>query len=271
MKRLVLLCLLLFALPVRADYPLEIIELNSRPVQEMIPVLKPFIAPGGSIAGMNNQLIIRTSPENLEEIRSILERLDHPPRRLMIAVRQYAGNRVQDRAVAADINTHLGKNARVVVGDSANPNDLRVRMKSARTQSHLDATHRIQATEGYPAFIATGQAIPVPEQTTVVTPNSSYQQTTTRYKPVTSGFYVIARLNGDRVTLEISPHMNRPGSHQGSYDIQEAHTLVHGRLGEWITIGGVNQQGAGSDRDLLYRARTANQSQRTIELLVQEL
>ncbi|MCG8426249.1 MAG: hypothetical protein MI754_02695, partial [Chromatiales bacterium] len=99
-----------------ASYPLEIITLTSRPVSEVLPIIKPFISPDGSVSGMQNQLIIRTSPDNLEEIKEILAKIDTPARRLMISVRQGESTNQQRQGISADISTMVGKNAKVIVG-----------------------------------------------------------------------------------------------------------------------------------------------------------
>ncbi|WP_428634379.1 secretin N-terminal domain-containing protein [Sedimenticola sp.] len=271
MKRLLFLLILItwFAQAV-ADYPLEIIQLNSRPVAEVIPILKPFIDKDGSIAGMNNQLIIRTSPDNLVEIKQILRRIDQPPRMLQISVRQSAGNQISQRATQADVNTLLGKHAKVIVGRPQD-NDLRLQMKQARTQSAQDATHTLQVLEGHAAFIDTGQSVPVPEQTTIVQNNTIHQQMTTRYKNVTSGFYVIPRVNGSIVTLEITPYMSRTGTTRGQYELQQAHSVVSGKLGEWITLGGTSQSVNRQGDRILKNTHTVSSEERSIELRVDEL
>ncbi|TVO75932.1 MAG: hypothetical protein FHK78_10695 [Sedimenticola selenatireducens] len=272
MSRLFFLLFLLFcSSSVIADYPLEIIQLQSRPTAEMIPILRPFIDKDGSIAGMNDQLIIRTSPANLVEIRKVIQRLDHPPRRLMISVRQATGHQLNQRRTQADINLVVGKHAKVVVGNPGNDNTVRYQIRDSQTKSNLDATHRLQVLEGHSAFITTGQSVPVPEQTTTINNNTIHQQITTRYKNVTSGFYVIPRLNGEQVTLEISPHMIRPGNRQENYDIQQAQTMVSGKLGEWIAIGGINQQVRQANQGLLRETQTNNRDDRSIELLVEEI
>lgn len=267
---LILVLLLCASPPLFADYPLEIIELKSRQVSEMIPLLRPFVAADGSIAGMNNQLIIRTSPENLREIREILQRLDRPPRRLMISVRQASATNLTRHRSQADINAMIGE-GKVIVGQPGGGEGLRYRLRESRTRSDRDITHRLRVNEGYPAFIATGQAVPLPEQTTIIDGRRVYQQRSTRYRQVSSGFYVTPRLNGDQVTLEIIPGMERPTGERGVYSTQQAHTLLSGPLGEWITVGGVSQQ-AGSDREgILNQTRTSNDDDRIIQVRVEEV
>jgi type II secretory pathway component GspD/PulD (secretin) len=253
-----------------ADYPLEIIELKARPVDEIIPLVRPFAGPDGTVSGMNNQLIIRASPERLKDIHEILERFDRPPRSLIIQVRHGRMAEGEKQRLSAGINANLGEHAQVEIGDATPPESVRIRAGSRSTRSMDEATHRIRATEGKPAFIATGQSIPIREQSTYISGHSIHQQTTTRYRDVTGGFYVVPQLNGDQVTLRISPHMDRPGQVRGTFDIQHADTTIVGYLGEWIPIGGV-EQGATQERaGTLRRYSTSSREDRQIYLLVEE-
>ncbi len=269
--RLTLLLTLLFSSPLMADYPLEIIELKGRTVEEMIPLIKPLVEPDGSVAGMQNQLIIRTSPEKMDEIRRVLERFDHPPRQLMIYVRQGVASNRSGIGAKADVNTMLGKHGKVVVGNSTPDEGVRFQVRSARTRSDLDATQHIRAVEGRPAFIATGQSVPIQEHTTTVYGGIVQHQETTSFRDVTTGFYVTPQIIGDQVTLQISPHMERAGNVQGTYDIQRAYTTIRGRLGEWIDVGGTSR-GSYRDQDGILRSiSTTNHEDRSIQLLVEEL
>jgi type II secretory pathway component GspD/PulD (secretin) len=269
--RLFLLLTLFFSAPLLADYPLEIIELKGRTVEEMIPIVKPLVGPDGSVAGMHNQLIIRTSPERMGEIRRVLERFDTPPRQLMIYVRQGVATNRSGTGFRTDVNTMVGKDAKVIVGRPGPDEDVRFQVRSARTKSHLDATQRIRAVEGRPAFIAAGKSVPIQERTTTYYGGVVQHQDTTKFRDVTTGFYVTPQIIGDQVTLQISPHMERSGTVQGTYDIQRAYTTVRGRLGEWIDIGGT-ARGSFRDRDGILRSiTTRGHEDRSMQLLVEEV
>src|SRR5437773_7830454 len=67
---------------------LEVIELSYRNADQVIPILKPLLAPGGTISGMQNRVIVRTTPQNLAELRKVLDLVDAMPRMLLISVRQ---------------------------------------------------------------------------------------------------------------------------------------------------------------------------------------
>ena len=121
MKRL--LFLLLFATSaVLAQETLEVISLRHRTAEQVLPVLRPLLAPGGALTGQSNQLIVRTSAENLAQIRAVLDAIDQPPRRLMISVRFDAGQ------------------------------------QTARSARDEQAEQRLQVLEGGQAYISTGEA-----------------------------------------------------------------------------------------------------------------
>lgn len=271
MKRLLILLLLLQSSILLADDPMVIIELKARTVNEIIPIIKPLLQPNGTVTGMNNQLIIRAKPEQIKEVRKILESLDKPPRKLIIYVRHGATYDLDRDGVSADINTKLGKHSNVVIGRNRDPGSARIRVRSSSTNSKLNATQHIQALEGRSAFIATGKSVPINEQTTVISGNSLHQQNTVRYRDVTTGFYVIPQLNGSNVTLNISPHMQRQGSIHGTYDITEANTSVRGKIGEWITIGGVADSIDSQRSGILRKSQTTGHNQHSIQLMVEEI
>jgi len=70
-----------------AQGALEVIELRHTTAERVMPTLRPLLEPGGVMTGQRNQLVVRTSPGNLAELRKVLEALDRAPRRLVILVR----------------------------------------------------------------------------------------------------------------------------------------------------------------------------------------
>ena len=67
---------------------LEVIQLKHRSTNEIIPLIDPFLDKQGALNGMRGKLIIRTTPENLREIKQLLNEIDSAPRRLIITVKQ---------------------------------------------------------------------------------------------------------------------------------------------------------------------------------------
>ena len=55
-----------------AEPVVEVIPLHYRTAEEVIPILQPMLARDGAISGFRGQLVIRTTPENLAEMKRIL-------------------------------------------------------------------------------------------------------------------------------------------------------------------------------------------------------
>ena len=283
MKRLIamLLCLLpAFAL---AQQEMEIIPLKNRTVDQVMPVIRPLVEPGGALSGMNNQLILRASRKNREEIKLALAALDTPARQLVIRVTQNrdaamarsgaeafgsVGNdnvRITQRATGAGAGggTVVNRHGDSVVGGQV------VETRSTRTAS---AAQSVQVVEGGRAFINVGQSVPLPMQQVVLGPGGAIVTNTTVYRDIGQGFYAEPRLAGDRVTLEISPQFDTPGNAgYGSVNTQRVSTTVSGRLGEWIELGGSGQQAAGTNRGNLSVGTSDVRDNRSIWLLVEEV
>ncbi|MDQ5877459.1 MAG: hypothetical protein QG638_190 [Pseudomonadota bacterium] len=286
MKRLfvALICLLPFLpLQAHAQQEMEIIPLKNRTVDQVMPVIRPLVEPGGALSGMNNQLILRASRKNREEIKRALAALDTPARTLIIRVtqnRDAAMNRSGAEAFGSVGNDHArvtqsptgvaSSGGTVVIrrGDSVVGGQV-VETRSTRTAS---AAQSVQVVEGGKAFINVGQSVPLPMRQVVVGPGGAIVTDSVVYRDIGQGFYAEPRLAGDRVTLEISPQFDTPGNTgYGSANTQRLSTTVSGRIGEWIELGGSGQQAAGSNRGNLSVGTSDVRDNRSVWLLVEEV
>lgn len=283
MRRLLLLffCLPLFAI---AQQEMEIIPLRYRSVEQVIPALQPFVEPGGALSGMNNQLILRGSARNREQIRQALAALDTPQRRLTIRVSQSRDAETRQQGGEVSGNVGLGNNARIIQpSTSTSQGGAQIEMRrgdsnaSTRvydTRSTRDArtSQVVQVVEGGRAFIQVGQSLPLPLRQVVLGPNGTVVTDSTVYRDIGQGFYAAPRLAGDRVTLEISPQFDTPGNQgYGIVNTQRLTTTVSGRLGEWIELGGSAQQAGGRERGNTGVATSEVRDTRSLWLLVEEL
>jgi hypothetical protein len=269
---------------------IEVIPLNYRTAEQVIPALKPLLDKNGTLSSMQNQLIVRTTPGNLAELKRVLATLDAVPRRLVITVRQDAmlerertRTDVSGRVSAGDAAVAVAGagGARGGTAEIRNGNDV-VRGRIDNTRS-LDAdrdTQSLQVLEGNSAFIRTGQSIPVPQsQFAGAIINGQFvgrANNAVEYRDVLTGFYVLPRVAGDRVTLEINPQRDtlaRPEQNlpRGSVNVQQAATIVSGRLGEWIEVGAVVQGVTGEQSRVLGSTRENSSDNRRILLKVEEI
>jgi len=264
---------------------LEVIPLHYRMAEEIIPIIQPLLAREGSVSGFQGQLIVRTTPANLEEIKRILASLDTAPRQLVITVRQETD--VERSRSSAEVSGSVGgdhgrvtipgsggtRGGNVVLRDGDDP--LRVNVLEG-TSSETDRSEQtVRVMEGREAFVRIGQSVPVRErqvQRTVVGGRVVEQVVEgAQYRDVASGFYVLPRVSGDRVTLDVSSQRESLSRRSaGNVNVQSLVTTVSGRLGEWMEIGGVGQDASGRQAVLLGRSATASRDSRRVLIKVDE-
>jgi type II secretory pathway component GspD/PulD (secretin) len=254
---------------------LEVIQLKYRRVDEVIPILRPLMPPQGSLSGLNSQLIVRTTPQNLQEIKQILATLDAAPRRLMISVRQDADLERSREGGQVSGSAQVGESVTVTVpgrptppGATARADDVRAKVYSSESQKTDRVSQQVQVLDGNRAYIRVGQSVPVRARQYVDTPAGRRLTETTEYR----GFYVVPRVSGATVTIEIftaADSLQSPAT--GATNIQRVHTVVSGRLGEWIEIAGIGQEAKRRDAEILARSSDARREDRRVLLRVDEV
>lgn len=284
MKKAILYFVLIFiSFPAWAE--LEVITLQHRNAQDVLPIIQPLLDQDDVARGMNNKLILRTSPRNLAEIRKLLEQIDTAPRSLKITVMQNVDSETVRRLTEVSGNIGLGGDARIGMRGGRGEGGLtveagqgadraRARVYSTRSLDADKKTQQIQVLEGGRARISVGQAVPVTQRQVVRSPWKTQVIEDTQYREVSSGFYVVPRLNGDRVTLEISAQndMLSPGSaNQPATTVQQMTTTVSGRLGEWLVLGETLQQAEGEGSSISTHSLSSAHEQRNVLLMVEEI
>ena len=264
---------------------LEVIPLHYRMAEEVIPIIQPMLAREGSVSGFQGQLVVRTTPANLEEIKRILASLDTAPRQLVITVREETD--VDRSRSSAEVSGSVGgDHGRVTIpgsGDTRGGNvvlrdgddRLRVNVLEDSGSERDRSEQTVRVMEGREAFVRVGQSVPVRErqvQRTVVGGRVVEQVVEgAQYRDIASGFYVLPRVSGDRVTLDVSSQRESLSRRSaGNVNVQSLVTTVSGRLGEWMEIGGVGQDASGQQAVLLGRTSTTSRDNRRVLLKVEE-
>ncbi|MEJ5865144.1 secretin N-terminal domain-containing protein [Pseudomonas farsensis] len=205
---------LLLTASLTAQAATEVIPLQHRASGELLPTAQSFIGKDGTVSTFENKLIVNAPQQRIDDLRTLLQQLDTAPKRLLISVDNDDSNFQDNRG-----------NARVIRYGTAN---------------REGGMQQVQASEGQPALIQVGQSVPV---TSSSTDGYGRVQSNTEYRNVTQGFYVTPSLSGDTVRLQISTNNDRMSQErQDVVKVQSTDTTVTGRLGEWITLAGFNQQ-----------------------------
>lgn len=281
-KRFLSLVLLLLSAPAWAE--LEVIELKHRSAEELLPVVRPLLDKDDVASGMNNRLILRASPRRIAEIRKMLDSLDTAPRRLKITVMQDVDSDTVERLTELSGSAGIGRDGRVTVpgsGDNAGLNveagreqdRLRARVYSTRSLETDRKTQQLQVMEGNRALVRSGQSVPVPVRQVIQRPWGTEIVETTEYKQVDSGFYVLPRVSGDRVTLEIDAQNDAlaPGGTYPTTRTQQTTSTVSGRLGEWLVVGGIGRRTDDDGSTVSTRSTARAQEQRNMLIKVEEV
>jgi len=210
------------------DFALEVIPLHHRSAAELLPMVQDFIAKNGVIKAADDKLIIRTHPANLSELRKLITKLDVPLRSLLITVKQLSGESARQDEASTESRT----------GDNDAPVH-NTRVWRTDTRDGADRTQQLQVTEGAEAFIDVGRQIPISDFALSQSRSGTLMEQKTRYVGATTGFYVRPHLNGDTVSVEITPYQTTQSgvTTPPKFITQALHSTVTGKLGKWITIG----------------------------------
>ncbi len=257
-RTFVLVVLALFAHVAHAvDHRLEVFDLKHRPAAQIAPIVQPLLNDGEAVQAHGFELILRAAPGTIEQVRSLVQRLDRVPQRLLVSVRQSDTAQTAERDAEARLTARPGHSS----------GSVRAYATNDREQGAV--TQQIQVLEGNAAFISFGQSVPTNDRTVIIGPGGTAVQDSSRYRDVTSGFYVLPQVTGDLVHLQISPHrdtLSRDGG--GIINTQRADTVVESRLGQWIEIGGTVERRSDTGEGIVYSTRGRTEQQGRIEVKV---
>ncbi|MCS7102059.1 MAG: hypothetical protein NZL99_10225 [Burkholderiaceae bacterium] len=240
---------------------IEVIALRHRPAEQVLPLLRPFLEPGGAVSGQGFQLFLRTSPENGRQLKALLAAIDRPPRELLITVRQERADDREERRLSAD--------GGVIVSTRRVEGNVTVEADNARTVGTGRSEQRIRVMEGARAYIALGIAVPLTFRRYLVTPQGLTAVDGTVYYEAVTGFHATPRIAGELVTLELAPVQTELAA--GVVESTRLQTSVQGRLGEWIAVGDADARSETRASGLLSERARTQAAQRGVWLKVDEV
>ena len=246
-----------------SDLVTEVITAGYRPVDEIVRILKPMVPRPGSVSGAYGKIIVRTTPQNMREIKQILATLDRAPVNLVISVRYSINEEVRRDLYEAfgevsggNVGISTGRDAGsgrgLVIGRQDGDQQAGVRIDKTQSLGSDAGTQRVRVLEGKEAFIQSGRSVPVTDERVVVSGSGvTTVQRSTSFRNVDSGFSVRARLSNDgRVSVEIFPRRNRLDTGSGAIEVREASTVVSSPLGRWMEIGRIGGTTSESSRGI---------------------
>ncbi len=204
---------------------MEVIQLNNRPAEEVTTLLAPLLDSQDRVVQNGSSLIVKASPAKMDQIRTLIQKLDTRLSNLVISVLQTSNK------TAAELNAEASI--------AASPNGIHMRGMVANTEDLKNRRQhqQIRTLEGQAARIQTGQVRPVQNYSVYSSPYGNSVSSDTQMIEASTGFAVTPRLAGQQVMIDIEPWSDQ-FQRNGQIETQSARTSIRANLGEWIEIAG---------------------------------
>ena len=231
------------------DTVIEVIPLTNRPAFEILPLLAPLLGNTAQLIDNGSNLLVKTTPDRLDEIKSIVKQLDVRQSNLVITV-------MQSRQTNADeLNAAARAQLNVSVDDAARIGGRMIgHLYQTQAKDADESTQTIRTMEGVPAHIKAGNVYPRQYYSTY-----GYA-TATEHIEATTGFAVVPRLAGQQVILSVSPWSDKMNG-RGQIETQNAQSTIRVNLGEWVELGGVSGNSRSSSNGALVITRQIDKNQ----------
>jgi hypothetical protein len=203
----------------------EILTLQHRLAEDVLPRLRPFLDPQGTLEGHGQRLTLRTTRQNSAQLKALLANLDRAPRKLLVSVREDRPPAETGESRAADGSMTVDSRRAAQDGPG-----------NARTDRALGRSQQLQVLEGERVTIRFDTAVPLRLRRFVIDAQGVTEVRGTAYYDTTTAVIVRPILVAETVSLEISPA--QPPEPAGDGTAAMSSTTVSGRLGEWIAVGG---------------------------------
>jgi len=246
--RLLLLLIFCFSVPAAlAQRQLTTIAVNYADAQQMATVIKPYLSAESSVSVYQNRLVLNVTPEELAKTREVLKQLDAAGRQLLVSLRTDSLGNDSSRGVDVDA---VIKSGDTTITNTNKPHGRNtetrttIRVQNESGSSSGQGNQAVRATEGMPAYIATGMTAPVQSYYTGPDGRRYYQQ---EHVNAVAGFYATAWVNDNVVRISIDQTNDQLAGR--NIKSQQLQSQVSGALGQWIPIGmlsnSASQQGQG--------------------------
>ena len=227
----------------------QVISLEHRSAEEILPLVSPHLAENVSLSGRDYRLIVRASPERLQQLKALVAQLDTPRRQLLITVRYEQGPVTVGRTRAVVRERPVGgaasrSTAPYSLGQSQRAEPVRDRSSagsghlSTRRRATPQDTQTLRVLEGEWAYLAAGESEPgfgYPVEISEAQGISVLYGDT--FRRMTTGFLIRATVRRKQVTVAIKSVRESPSRVGGGRtEMTHAETRVTGPLGAWFGV-----------------------------------
>lgn len=224
---------------VQAKPVLEVIQLQHRQGLELAEVIRPTLGKGTTVSPMGSKLIVQAEAADMAQIKTLIAKLDKAAHNFQLIVKFTTTEKTEKKDDGAALKTTGGK----VTGAG-------VRAKRVLTTTVNETVQRAKVMENSWARFKLLKGKPVTMVTTVKGKNGQpLQQTQVVTQEEETGFRIQPRVSGGKILLTIASAQQAMASDNGVQTVAaETSVLIPGN--KWIRIGGNNESGRQTDKEL---------------------
>lgn len=257
----------MISLIAQAATEFKIITLQHRFASDLLPTITPMVGADGTATGMQNQLILRASPERMRNIEAMIETLDAERVNRRITVSN--SNHIENQQNRTDASGTIRRGNVIISNDRyARPNSGRIDIERSTSTISRNNNQFISVVDGERAYISNGQIVPFTQEWISLSRRYVQIDRLTDWREVTTGFAVRPRTIGNQVELEITPRIANLNN-QGFIDFESLSTTIRVNLGDWVNIGGTMQNKDEMSRRILSVQSTSNSQSSNINIKVE--
>ena len=255
--------------PAAAEEVVQIRIIN-RDVNEILTIVQPLISPYGFISAdvPSNSLIVIDQPAVVNQIRTLVSRIDQPVPQLKIRVQYGYDNSRQGQSASVEGQVQVG-DATIGAGDKASTG-IEATLSAGQGQSQSKGDYMVVVRSGSTAYISSGYDVPYPERWSRLSRKHGHTGGPLTFKKVDTGYDVRPVLVGEMVQIDITPHISYLDARGLRQPIRfaEAATRLNVPLGQWVEIAGANEATQEIYSQILSAGRTSAGKQLSMRLMV---
>lgn len=269
-----IICSIFFLQPLNGlcENSTEIIRIEFRKASELLPFFEGMLSDGAkvSIDTRTNSIVVTDDRNRLEEIKSLIKKLDTPPQQVKVRVK-FIENMLNSNRSIGGKGSISGDNYKINIGKQKR-DGFSARAYSRDTQKNQRSEYFIIVSSGSPAYIKAGENIIYRDRWNDLLEKYTRNHVQITIQQIDTGFDVTPVLIGNRANIEIIPRISykENGARRNTIRFTEAVTTISVPLNQWVTIGSTNKHNNEVIKEILGYGASNSSSALSISLMVEK-
>ena len=236
-------------------------------MEDTLPIVRNLLSPEGSVTPdyRTNSLVVVDTPEAIQNIRAVLQRLDQAPTQVRIEVR--FGETMEETGRAGAVEGKISRDGWEISKGDDPTGGVQATMEDRRRKSDRRSGYTLLVQSGTPGYLRVGKIIPYPESWNALCRKYGGCGDGIHYKQAETGMEINPRIIGDKAILDITPRLSDVSS-KGVIRFVGASTQITLPLGKWVTLGETEETTNEALNAILARGNKHRETAQTISLRV---